>query len=309
MNRNEAPPASASSRTKKRTQSDLRGRPQSRTLFSQGCEVRSAPSIIRVELPRTADDCIRFLALGDVHYPHHDPDSVELVLRFLRKWKPHVLLLMGDIFDMLPISHHEIGSGNLKKLEGQRLLRDYEEGFKTLIVPLIKASPGAYRVWVDGNHEAWALKLEGKIPGLEGMLDPFSVLNLEKYFHLHAPQGSVIYLGRLAFSHGDSIVRSGKYLACRAVERFSSSILIWHHHTFQVHTRETLSTMAYQTGISVGCLANLHPHYKPLPLHSWVHGFAYGIIHPSDGSFHVDCPVIWNRRLMAAGRIFSLQDD
>lgn len=278
-------------------------KPDAGRLPSCGTKIGQRPCLIEIPIlkHRARNGYLKWLGVGDIHYPHHDPVAVQLVTRFIRLWKPDYLFFMGDVFDMLPISHHEYSpsSLNLRKIEGLRLIEDYRQGWESVMKPMTESARKAYKVWVDGNHEAWAEKLTGRIPGLEGMIDPYSVLGLHRTFDLYAPQGSILRLGRLSLTHGDSLVRGSKYVAARAVERFSSSIVMWHHHTVQVYTRETLHNMGFQTGISVGCLANLHPHYKPTPIHSWVHGFAYGLIFVADGSFSVHVPIIYDGRLYA----------
>lgn len=248
---------------------------------------------------------VRWIAFGDVHFPFVDEEAFRTLLEFVRYWKPREVLFMGDIFDLTPINRHDLERRSVRNLEGKRLIADYEAGMKSVIMPVLKAAGKARFWWMDGNHEAWAAKLVDRLPGLEGMVDPWNALKLDRYFEKYGSQGSFFQLGKLAFCHGDGLVRgAARYCAARAVERYGSSILVWHYHTRQVWSRETLKNEAYQTGFSVPCLCNLVPYYSPVPLNAWVHGFAYGLIEP-DGQFHVDVPVIWRGRLFAAGRLFG----
>lgn len=247
----------------------------------------------------------KWVAFGDTHFPYTDWEAVGLLNGFLSFWKPDVVLWMGDIFDMRAVNRHDLENRRAKGLEGQRLLEDYRSGWNQLIHPILRRTKRAEHWWVDGNHEAWAYRLEDRIPGLEGLIDPYNVLNLDRYFARYQRQGGFFHLGKLAFCHGDALVRgSSKYCAARAVERYSSSVLIWHFHTRQIWTRETLKNMGFQTGFCVPCLCVLEPYYSLTPINSWVHGFAYGLVE-DDGQFHVEVPVIWGGRLFAAGRLFT----
>jgi UDP-2,3-diacylglucosamine pyrophosphatase LpxH len=71
-----------------------------------------------------------------VKKPVHDIKAFDAMLRFARDYKPDVVLMMGDIFDMRPVSRHEI-DGQPKKVEGQRLKEVYEKGDSAIIKPVL----------------------------------------------------------------------------------------------------------------------------------------------------------------------------
>lgn len=252
---------------------------------------------------------IKYVAFGDLHYgfdkvitsrgrlrskPVHDLRALNMVFDFIEDFKPDKIMLMGDQFDMRPVSRHELGIA--KKQEGQRLQEAYERGYEEFIVPLVHVHGDADIDWVDGNHEAWAYKLTNQFPGLDGCIDPYNYLRLNTLGWTHHPPGSVLKLGKLAFAHGDTLVQgASKYAAARAVERYGSSIRIWHFHTLQVSPKPTLKNGAYQTGKVIPCLCTRSPHYDPSPVNSVVLGFNYGFIE-DDGSFHDFEPVIFKYR-------------
>jgi len=258
----------------------------------------------------------KFLAFGDLHFgwdktvsptgrwsvaPVHDEKAFNCMLSFAKIFKPDVILMMGDNFDMRPVSRHEIDLA--KKMEGQRLQEVYEKGYDFFIKPLLAL--GAELHWFDGNHEAWAYQLANKYPGIDGLIDPYTAMNLKKDKIVFHKQGEFFKLGKLAFAHGDNFVNgSAKYVAQRAVERYGSSIRIWHFHTYQAATRETLKNNAYQTGIAVPCLCNRGPSYDTCHFNSWMHGFLYGYIEPS-GAFHDHIAVIWNGKTIAEGKTYE----
>ena len=224
------------------------------------------------------------------------------MLKFAKNFKPEVILFMGDILDMTPVCHHDFDRP--RELEGQRLQEVYEKAYKDIILPVHGLGAGEV-LWVDGNHEAWAAKLANRFPGIDGLIDPYHCLGLNKLGFQYHPPGSIAKLGKLAFAHGDTITNSRLNAAKRAVERFGSSIRIWHHHTYQVFTKETLKNLAYQSGVAVPCLCSRGPKYQQTHLNSWVKGFNYGFIEKQD--FHDYVAVIWKNKLQTGdGHVYKL---
>ncbi|HOK44298.1 MAG TPA: metallophosphoesterase [Bryobacteraceae bacterium] len=260
----------------------------------------------------------KYVAIGDLHFgfdkqllpggkwkktPVHEDAAFRVFLQFAEKFRPDKILMMGDMFDMRPVCRHELDVP--KKIEGQRLIEVYEKGFDYFINPILRLN--AEVIWVDGNHEAWAYNLANKYPGIDGMIDPVNYLELRRRGIVCYPQGTILRLGKLAFAHGDGLVNGDvKYVAKKAVERYSSSIRIWHFHTYQVFTKETLKNKAYQTGVAVPCLCNRGPSYQTVHLNGWTHGFNYGFIEPN-GEFHDYVAVIWRGKLMTAeGEVYRV---
>ena len=259
----------------------------------------------------------KFLAFGDLHYgydkvidstgrvmvqPVHDVKAFQCMMKFAKVFKPDIVMMMGDVFNMQPVSRHVIHDSP-KKIEGQRLVQDYQEGNEFFLKPIL--SLGAETHWFDGNHEAWAYQLVTKFPGIDGLVDPYTYLEMKKRgIHFHK-QGEFFKLGKLAFHHGDNFVKgSVRYVAQRAVEKYGSSIRVWHFHTYQVYTRETLKNNAYQTGMAIPCLCNRGPAYDTTQFNSWMHGFLYGYIEPN-GSFHDNVSVIWKGKTVAEGKVYD----
>ncbi len=253
---------------------------------------------------------IKYVALGDLHYgwdkkvspmgrptrhPVHEIAAFQAMMKFVKDFKPDRIYLMGDMFDMRPVCRHEIHLA--KAMEGQRLREMYEKGNEFFLEPCLKT--GAEVHWLDANHEAWAYQLAAQFPGVDGIIDPANYLEMKKRGVVLHPLGSIIKVGRLALAHGDTIVKgSVKYAAQRAVERYCSSIRVWHFHTYQAFTKETLKNMAYQTGVAVPCLCNRGPSYEATSLNGWMHGFNYGFVENS-GEFHDYVVVIWRGRFHA----------
>jgi len=257
------------------------------------------------------------VAFGDLHYGHnklitpegrlvttpvHEIKAFNAMVDFIRDYKPEKILLMGDMFDMRPVSRHELHLP--KKQEGQRLKEMYERGDSEFVQGIEDFRDTAELHWFDGNHEAWAYQLADKVPGLDGMIDPYNYLELKhRGFKFHR-QGDIYKIDKLAFAHGDTLGTSLQTAAKNAVMRYGSSIRVWHWHTWQAYTREVLETKAYQTGVCVPCLCNRAPSYTFTPLNSWVHGFNYGEVE-ANGTFQDQTVIIWKNRFSVNGKHYG----
>jgi hypothetical protein len=260
----------------------------------------------------------KFLVLADLHFgfdkrirpdgntrstPVHDVAAFNATMAFAKDYQPDIVILLGDNFDMRPVCRHEMDRP--KKMEGQRLVEAYDKGDRFFIQPLLnlKGSPEIH--WFDGNHEAWAYQLTDKFPGADGMLDPYRYLDLGKRGLVFHPQGDIMRLGKLAFAHGDTLVRgAGKFAAARAVEVYGSSIRIGHFHTWKVHTHPVMKNGAYQTGVVIPCLCNRAPTYDLSPINSWVQGFDHGEV-TANGRFDDAVAVIWRGRTTVHGKVYG----
>jgi hypothetical protein len=115
---------------------------------------------------------------------------------------------------MRPVSRHEV-DGQPKKVEGQRLVEVYQRGYNAIVQPILSLNAEVH--WFDGNHEAWAYQLANRFPGIDGMIDPFSYMQLRDKGVTFHPQGEIFRLGKLSFCHGDGLVKGGKHVAAKAV--------------------------------------------------------------------------------------------
>lgn len=254
----------------------------------------------------------RFIAVFDPHYgqekrhrrlsPLHDQRAIDCMLAYAGDFKPHHIILGGDILDCGAVSHHN--SGKPRAIEGMRLLKDAEEARKNLILPLEAATSRLHRgrgrrVFLEGNHEAWLSQLLDKEPGLEGLIDAPPLLGIDHYELFE--QGEVAKFGHLHFIHGDTVT-GGEHVAKAAVTNYDVSIAFGHHHTAQVFTKTSaITTELPKQGIAVGCLCKKGPVYGRLRPNRWCQGFLSGVI-MNDGAFFAQHHNIIEGRMVAVGK-------
>lgn len=258
----------------------------------------------------------RFIFVVDTHYgfekrglktaPLHDQRAINAMLAFAEDFKPHHVVLGGDILDCGAVSHHN--AKRPRKIEGMRLQKDAELARANLIMPLERTLIRPHRgpnkkIWIPGNHEDWIEDLLDKEPGLEGLVDPISLLRLEDY--THTEYGKTASLSpHLNFCHGDT-VKGGENVAKVAVQHYAANIRFGHYHTHQSFTMTSpIDAELPRNGTAVPCLCTKDPKYNEGKPNRWAQGFLFGYIH-SNGNFNDYVSIIINGKCVANGKEFS----
>jgi hypothetical protein len=96
----------------------------------------------------------RAAVVNDIQYPYHDKRAVSVATQVISDFKPHVLDLNGDIFDLLNLSSYP----NIKVLNAQTVadLDSEIEGGIAMAKAMVKAIKPQVVHWKNGNHE-WRL--------------------------------------------------------------------------------------------------------------------------------------------------------
>lgn len=188
----------------------------------------------------------KFVAAGDFHIgkerihdgakwvtrPTHDVKAIKVWKDFMADFKPDTVILTGDQLNCGPVSHWNHGKPIL--VEGTRLLHEYQALEEEILSTCHRYA--ANRVWMEGNHERWIRDMVVSKPGLEGLIEPESYLKLKEKGWQVLPSHSVYKLGKLNFTHGDSLHYRGKHPAKTFAERYRQNLRVWHFHTFEAAT-------------------------------------------------------------------------
>ena len=87
------------------------------------------------------------LVIGDAHVPFHDEKVTELVLNWVKEYKPDTIYFNGDIMDCYTISRFaqpglQVGGFHVEIEETLAWLEEFR-----------RASPYSKMVYIEGNHE------------------------------------------------------------------------------------------------------------------------------------------------------------
>ena len=72
----------------------------------------------------------RICTISDVHFPNHCPKAVKTFLRFVRDFKPHQVVLNGDIMDFNGLSRHSDADAGTRVKAEAAVAADFLDGLR-----------------------------------------------------------------------------------------------------------------------------------------------------------------------------------
>ena len=142
---------------------------------------------------------LRFAAFSCPHCPFENERAIDQLIRVVRSHKPHVLVCLGDLFEMDAASRWEDESQH-------DLAQEYEHG-AALLRRVRSAAPAAQPVWMLGNHDD-NLCQPGRVkPNIRGLLhwsrhDDAGEFERWRQVAYRKDVHGVYTLGPVAFLHG-----------------------------------------------------------------------------------------------------------
>ncbi len=246
-----------------------------------------------------------FIFASDIHGPFHDSACIELLLEYIRQYKPAHLILGGDILDIYLLNTFARGN-----LNGPKHLRDeLEVTEKEVIQPIYevvkRANPKVKITWLEGNHED---RLQNRLlPRLTsvGLGALFNLVpSIQEFFQLEkrgikyisskAGNGNIKLTPHLTVMHGD---RGGINPARMQYSNFGASLIMGHSHKQSTHSMK-LGNGDHHMALCSGCLC-LPPSYMDLNNHTL--GFVSGWIESETGQFGA-----WHETIVKNGNTYDL---
>lgn len=242
-----------------------------------------------LKIPR-GQDCLRIMALPDLHIPHNiDLSSIEV---FMAEFKPTHLIYLGDTLNFDCVSHWI--EAELRDREGLRLKDDYDRA-NEIIARHRKIVGRAKIIYFIGNHEDWINHTVSKNPQYEGMLE---VENWVKNVDQFIPFNEMWSIGHLNYIHGMWI---NKYHAAKHVDSFMCNLIYGHTHDVQEFTKVTPQDRHPIKAKSIGCLCKYDMPYMKKRPSNWVNAFSIAYIRP-DGTFNEYTINIFDNHFSFCGR-------
>ena len=222
------------------------------------------------------------LILSDIHIPYYHKPSLVCALEMGRQRNCNLILLNGDIADHYAVSHWDTDPRRRKFADEVTAMREFLETLRDNF-------PSARIIYKLGNHEErYERYMRGKCAELLGVdkFDFAEIYELGKQGVETVRDMKPIRLGKLFVIHGHEYrfpianpVNPARGLFLRA----KTLALCGHFHQTSQHSERNLEQSVVSTW-STGCLANLHPEYRPL--NNWNHGHA--IVTTVKGDFEVE---------------------
>ena len=262
----------------------------------------------------------RILLLPDIHFPKQNKPAMEAVFEFMKWFKPHTVVLVGDAMEMDSINPWKMSKDDRKHFQGKNLMKDYEGFDREILTPIEKICKQAdkrrkpvEKIYMAGNHEIWADALISKLPYvLENAIEPEKVLKLKERGWKWIPymvsdngcgiRRGMVQFGKLLVIHGHF---ANKYHAAKMADMYSKSIAYCHVHDVQFYTKVFSDDAAgYHTAQSIGCLCNTAPAFMRGRSNRWVNAFGILYVRP-DGAYNLYVPIIIKGKFTYAGKTFG----
>jgi hypothetical protein len=173
----------------------------------------------------------RRLAGSDLHVPFHKLRACAAFIAAARVIQPHVILLLGDTWNMGSVSHHPRPFGGREPHERARV-----QGLSFLDA-VARAAPGARKIILKGNHCDWADEYEDENPQFAGMFAA-KAMGIDRLgWELIPRSRQPFVLGPVAYAHGSG---GGEHYAKRyalheAPKAGVRCYVVGHHHSMQHH--------------------------------------------------------------------------
>lgn len=245
-----------------------------------------------------------FVLAFDLHVPHQHQSSWDAVLDFLKHNRVDGFVFGGDALDLGSISHW---NRSKPALRGVGSLRKDLELFDKIALSKVEKllPPGAEKVYMIGNHEAWLdISLLEDQPELSGLLSVEGCLNLKTRGWKVIPQGGFHKIGNLYVVHGDAI-GGGQNPAKKAVDTYCSAVAFGHYHFSQSFTKIAPSHLDQRwTAYAMPCLCDRAPAYAKGRGNSWQHGVGIAEVR-SNGAFNLHTCLISEGQFSYGGRLYG----
>jgi len=242
----------------------------------------------------------RYFFIPDMHWPYADLRYWALIMKVMRWWRPHGIVILGDFLDFWAISFHSKdparrAKGNMEDeiAEGNRRLDELDS---------IGAKDKQY---ISGNHEYRLERyIQEKCPELHKLVPSVpEALRLEKRGWKFTPYKQHTRIGKAYVTHDVGV--SGKYAHYRAADNYQKNIITGHTH----RAGSTISgNVAGETHFSMMCGwggdVEAADYAQQSQKKDWVKSAGIGYFKPDGVFFGYIVPMV-NYECVIDGKLFT----
>lgn len=235
----------------------------------------------------------RIVQLTDLHIPYHDKKSLNAIYRFLDDFKPHQIVITGDMLDFYELSRFD------KNPERKFTIQDEIDQCIEILRELRNKCNEMH--FIKGNHEDRLRRFLWVNPSLASIkaLELPNLLSMDE-LNIAYHDFEYIYNG-FRFTHG-VMVRPESGASCKAeLLKYGASMASGHTHRLGMYLKTDVrgTVGAYE----MGCLCELNPEYiNGIP--NWAQGF--GVYFFDDDRFHCQqIPIIHNEFIYGGKRYYD----
>ena len=248
----------------------------------------------------------RLLVLSDTQFPFVDEPLLEAVHTFSRAYKPHDIILAGDILDCYEISDFDKRPNRLFGLDDE-----IEMAAKMMARLKREAAEDVRLWWIDGNHEQRMQRvLWKKAAGFESMVSTLAEkLDLDSEAAGYVPYGKHVNFLGFTITHGNFVSQYSAYTAKRHYDKYHSSGMNGHTHRAGSYSHTDMHQRSH-TWFEIGCLCRRDLDYIK-GVANWQHAFLIGTVY--NNALHPQLIRVIEtnegRGFFADGHYYTIHDD
>lgn len=245
---------------------------------------------------------LKWLVASDLHFPKHDPRSVELLLKVAKAWQPDAIDLAGDIDDA-ECSSRWVEGTPAETYSVQSGAAPVKEFLETLNKLCPKAEDKHYHC---GNHDYYRHKkyMEKNAPSMAEFVTPetlYGVSNSGFAWHEYE-KPPIKRLGGIFVHHGESISKHAGESVRNDVQNYMVPLIRGHSHRAGVYNvtypLAGIDIESYEIGHMT--LPHLHTYQTT---HNWQQAFLTA--HVVDGVPHCSLHLIKDHQVVVDGRLYK----
>jgi predicted phosphodiesterase len=247
----------------------------------------------------TSKKLLRVLFIPDTHVPYHDKRAWKLLLKFARKWKPDVIVFLGDFADCYYVS---------KFPKDPKRKGSFDDEVAAVNVELSEVEAiGAKRVvFIEGNHcHRVAVYIQQNAKALDAFVSIEKAFKLKERGWIHVKYRDHYRLGRVYLTH--DVNATGRNAAHRVLDTYQHSAITGHtHRMIYVVEADGLGTpiLSAQFGW-LGDITKVDYAHKITATKSYVLGFGMGYLEEQTGLLFASPVPIVDYRCMVEGQIYE----
>lgn len=292
-------PSDKASKTQPRSKKEKKFKPVNKKLESFTVHDANLSQLFR-DAKLDKDDVLKLVVQPDTHIPNEDKTAVKVFCNFLKDYKPHGLINLGDFMEMGSVSHW--GTNGNKFTQEVKYARE--------VLKQIGNAAGTqciFKRYIIGNHEDWLNQyLSLKVPELGNLEEIGTSLKFEDLVGLKdlgyrvIPLNEILRVGNAHFIHG---YYTGMSHAKKHLDIFGVNIYYGHLHDVQSYSG--VSVKGTHEAMSLGCLCKLQATFLKGKPNNWSH--AFGIYEfRFDGSYTRYVPIIVDGEFSFNGKTYKV---
>jgi hypothetical protein len=239
-------------------------------------------------MPQISNEYEKTLYFTDAHAPFHDPKCWEIMLEFIRWWKPSTVVNLGDWMDFPQISKFDKDPNRLTKIqEDLDIAVDLQAQLRDAVQPTTDI------VFLEGNHDQRWQRYLWSHPEIANLRD-IQLPNLLKLDTFNIKWVGIlqdfVHNGFL-LEHGDRASQQSGYTAKSMLDSRAACGMSGHTHRFGTHHRTSYGGDLMWK--EAACMCKRDPHYCKKP--NWQNGFEIGYHKPSGRFEMYDIPIVHDK--------------